>query len=327
MRRINPLLRTCLLFTLACLSGTQSFAAPSSPTVTMLPNGLQIATGDHVIATYIWHDDALPRPYFHQLTTTDGIPVTRNYPPDPVTDKGNDDHPLFHPGAWMAFGDMGAADFWRNKARVRHLRLEGEPRVEPGQVSFTVVNAWETTDDPATVLSEEICHYTVSLQKGGFLLAVDASFRPTAGPVAFGDQEEMGFGIRVSTPLSVRHGEGLIRNSAGGEQEAGTWGKSASWCAAYGNVSGRWAGINVLAHPENFRPSWFHSRDYGLIVANPFGKKAMTGPGDSAVLPDRTLVDSGNTLRLRFGLYVFSLSSATEPDLAAMYTSYVQGKS
>jgi hypothetical protein len=59
-----------------------------------------------------------------------------------------------------------------------------------------------------------------------------------------------------------------------------------------------------MVAPENFRPSWFHTRNYGLIVANPFGRKAMTGPEDAAVAPDATVVKKGETFRLGFGVWV-----------------------
>ena len=93
----------------------------------------------------------------------------------------------------------------------------------------------------------------------------------------------MGFGVRLNTPLTVEFGKGEIRNSEGGLNEEGTWGKQAKWCAASGVIDGRRAGVALMPDPANFRPSWFHSRDYGLIVANPFGKKAMTAPEDKTV--------------------------------------------
>ena len=81
-----------------------------------------------------------------------------------------------------------------------------------------------------------------------------------------------------------------------------------------------------MAAPENFRASWFHSRDYGLIVANPFGKKAMTGPSDDSVPPDQTPVAAGETLRLQFGVYVFSVADGAEPDFDAMFQTYLDGR-
>jgi hypothetical protein len=51
-----------------------------------------------------------------------------------------------------------------------------------------------------------------------------------------------------------------------------------------------------MADPASFRPSWWHNRDYGLMVANLFGREAMR-PGARSPLTVRR----GQTLRLRFG--------------------------
>jgi hypothetical protein len=302
-----------------------SVHAPASPLrIDSEERRLHILVGAQRIATYVWQDENLPRPYFEGLSTPDGDPVTRNHPTDPEVDKGNDDHSDFHPGAWLAFGDLGGADFWRNKARVRHVRFSETPNVDGGTASFTVVNAYEQTDAGQRVICTETCTYTITSLPDGYLLQLDSTFHSADGPFAFGDQEEMGFGVRMATDLSVRHGGAMIRNSAGGKLEVGTWGKEAAWCAGYGRRKDRWIGANVMASPDNFRPSWFHSRDYGLLVANPFGKKAMTAPRDNTVPPDSNPVAKGSDFRLQFGLYVFSQSAGQEPDFGRMYQAYTE---
>ena len=307
-----------------------AFALPvlAQPMVTLAvrEGELDVLIDQKPVAQYIWQDDALPRPYFRQLATPDGIQVSRNYPPDPVADKGNDDHPNFHPGAWLAFGDAAGADFWRNKAVVRHLTFLAPPKTGKGSGSFTVINAYDTIGDNPKTLFTETCAYTVTTTKDGYVIIAESEFKPEDEAFAFGDQEEMGFGVRLATPLSVKHGGGFIRNSAGGEQEAGTWGKSANWCAGYGKIGDRWVGMSVMASPDNFRDAWFHSRDYGLIVANPFGKKAMTGPNDDTVKPDSTPVALDGTLRVGFGVYVFSVPGGDEPDFASMFDTYSKAR-
>lgn len=73
-----------------------------------------------------------------------------------------------------------------------------------------------------------------------------------------------------------------------------------------------------MPHPDNFRPSWFHNRDYGLMVANPFGRKSMN-QGE----PSRVVVKSGERLRLRFGVLLHSATTAQDLDLAAAYRDFV----
>ena len=56
------------------------------------------------------------------------------------------------------------------------------------------------------------------------------------------------------------------------------------------------AGITLMASPKNFRQSWWHNRDYGLMVANPFGRAALTQGERSTVTVKR-----GEDFRLVFG--------------------------
>jgi hypothetical protein len=72
---------------------------------------------------------------------------------------------------------------------------------------------------------------------------------------------------------------------------------------------GRRAGLLVFPHPSNFRPSWMHARDYGVLVANPFGRMAFT-KGE----PSRVEVRPGEAFRLRFAV----LAYAGEIDPAAL---------
>ena len=131
----------------------------------------------------------------------------------------------------------------------------------------------------------------------------------------FGDQEEMGLGIRVCTPVSVQRG-GTILDSEGRQNEKEIWGKTADWCDYSGNVDGQPIGITVMCHPNNFRPCWMHSRDYGFLAANPFGRNAF-GKGDKS----KVVVEAGETLRLRYGLLLHS-SVMDRRELSTEYTKF-----
>ncbi len=279
---------------------------------------LDIVIGGQTVATYVYEDTAIPRPFFQQVKTLHGIPITRPNPPDPEANKGNDDHPTFHPGIWLAFGDINGQDFWRNKARVRHVRFV-EPFLEqPERGEFSVEN--EYVGEDGTIVCHETCVYRVQCDTpNAYSLSGKSDFRSDRADFAFGDQEEMGLGVRMNTPLTVKFGEGKIRNSEGGVNEKGTWGQQAQWCAAYGRVDGKEAGIVLMPAPDNFRPSWFHTRDYGLIVANPFGKKSMTGPKDASVLPDSTLVKQGDTFTFGWRVSVFEDARGASPDFNVLY--------
>lgn len=280
---------------------------------------MEILIGGQPIATYVFEDSAIPRPYFCQIKTLEGVQITRPNPPDPIINKDNDDHEKLHPGLWLAFGDLGGKDFWRNKARVHHVKFI-EPIVEGSDGGrFVVLNSYEAADGQALPVCEETCTYSIHAVPSGYFLIAKSEFRSDKADFAFGDQEEMGFGVRLNTPLTVKFGSGKILNSEGGENEKGTWGKQAKWCAATGTVEGKTVSVALIPGPGNFRPSWFHTRDYGLMVANPFGKKSMTGPEDAAMAPDATLVRKGEVFKLGFGVWVSDTKPGAVPEAQAAY--------
>jgi hypothetical protein len=74
-----------------------------------------------------------------------------------------------------------------------------------------------------------------------------------------------------------------------------------------------------MPHPENFRRSWYHARDYGFIAANPFGRNALTGGPKSSVT-----VNPGEKFRLRFGVLVHSSPAEQPIDLKGAYADYLE---
>jgi hypothetical protein len=128
----------------------------------------------------------------------------------------------------------------------------------------------------------------------------------------------MGLGVRVASPITVKAG-GTILDSVGRKNEREVWGKTADWCDYGGLIDGRRVGVTLMCHPGNFRPSWFHARDYGLLLANAFGRKAF-GKGDAS----KVIVKPGKPLRLRYGVLVHAGPRDSTPDLGAAYAEYVR---
>jgi hypothetical protein len=77
--------------------------------------------------------------------------------------------------------------------------------------------------------------------------------------------------------------------------------------------------MTIFDHPGNLRPSWFHARDYGLLEANQFGRKAF-GKGPVS----KVTVKPGEEMRIRYGVFVHSGAPDKHPDLAAEYREYVR---
>ena len=266
---------------------------------------LEIHIGDQPFATYIHDNAAIPRPFFANVHAPNGTRVTRAFPPGP-----EDDHGDMHPGLWMSFGDLNGHDFWRNKARTEHVRYVEAPQVHDNKGTFAVENAYVSPDGAA--VATEIVQYEIVVEDA-FFLRWTSEFRPARKPLVFGDQEEMGLGVRLRPELSVASGSGVIRNDSGGENEAGVWGTASQYADYRGILNGEQVGVTIVSHPENFRRPWWHARDYGLLVANPFGRNAMTGGEKSAIT-----VAPDEVLRLRYGIAVYSneaFDAAGAPDL------------
>jgi hypothetical protein len=261
-------------------------------------------------AEYVFRDAKIPRPYLAHVRAPGGTQVTRNHPP--VEGRDATDHDTFHPGIWLAFGDISGADFWRNKATIEHVEFVEKPTVDSRGGRFAVRNRYRQGD---RTICEEVSRISILVRAAGYLVILDSEFTADA-EFSFGDQEEMGLGVRVATPLAVKNG-GRLANSDGGINEKQVWGKQAEWCDYSGTIDGRPLGILLVPDPGNFRRSWFHARDYGFVAANVFGRKAFTG-GE----PSQVVVPKGQSLRLRYAVLVHAgpidLTSAYQDALAAL---------
>lgn len=305
---VGTLLCALLLTFAALAASAQDFA------FTEQADRLVITHAAKPVAHFVFRDAKILRPYFAHMHTPDGIQVTRAHPP--VAGKDAVDHDTMHPGIWLAFGDVSGNDFWRNKAVVRHERFTVAPSVKAGQLTFVTESSLLATNQ--TKLATLGSRFVVSRGDEGFLLTWEASFTPTTDAFYFGDQEEMGFGVRVATELTEKRG-GVITSSSGATSAKGTWGKTANWCDYSGVLGERRVGIAVLADPQNFRASWFHNRDYGLMVANPFGEKAFTKGAAS-----RVPVAKGEPFRLRFGAWIHSSPKDGLADVVGAWEKFRQ---
>ncbi len=274
-----------------------------------------VTIGGQPVATYTYRDDEIHRPYFAHLKGPHGIQVSRNFPP--IEGQDLTDHPLYHPGLWMAFGDISGSDYWRNKAHVIHDRFLQKPSAEKDQGGFAVRNRYMAQDDPSRVVCQEDCVFQFAVRPAGYLITWDSTFQSDHA-FAFGDQEEMGLGVRVASPIRVEAG-GTIVDARGRKNEDEVWGNSAAWCDYRGPLAGYLAGMTIMAHPSNFRASWYHSRDYGFLAANPFGRHAFDkGP------PSSVVVEPGDSLRLRFGVLLHVGPAGRPPNLKAAYDDYIR---
>jgi len=301
-------------------------AAPDVPAVEFARGNdkVTVAIDGLPVMVYCSRDSTITRPFFTHVRAPSGVQVTRHNPP--IDGQDIVDHATFHPGIWMSFGDINGSDYWRIMARVRHVKFVEEPHGGPGKGTFVVLNEYLDQKDPSKVVCNEVARYTFLVRPEGYLLLWDSIFSSDKD-FYFGDQEEMGLGFRVATPLRVGAsgqgnlpaGSGTILDSEGRKNEKQIWGNSAKWCDYSGTMAGQLVGMTIFTHPDNLRPSWFHARDYGLLEANQFGRKAF-GKGEAS----KVVVRASEKLRLRYGVFIHSGPPDSHPELAAAYHDYLQ---
>ncbi len=279
---------------------------------------IAISIDGQPFARYVWVDPVIPRPYFCDVKSPSGLQATRNHPPIEGVDRT--DHHTYHPGIWLSYGDISGQDFWRLKARVEQEELKITTGGESGEGSFQVKNIF-IGEDGKEVCREE-CTFRVMAIPGegdplGYLLTQDSVFSSDKGDFVFGDQEEMGMAVRVATPMNVGDG-GTIRNAEGLINQEEVWGKVSDWCDYSGPIDGTYVGMTVIPHPGNFRKSWFHARDYGVLLANPFGRKAYTGGEPSAVE-----VKGVEDFRYQNGVFIYSSDERDDSLPTKGYEAYL----
>ena len=265
--------------------------ADSSPlTAVEKPDRLVIMQSGGMIGEFVFSDPKIRRPFFANLRAPGGIPVTRTWPPVPGVDAV--DHADMHPGVWLAFGNLAGHDFWRNKGTMKHESFAAPPAWKGDRLEFSTISSLLTSKD--TKLAAMRSDFSIAPKGGELHLTWAAAFTPEGDGFYFGDQEEMGLGVRMATPLIEKSG-GRITASTGKTTANATWGQPAEWCDYSGTINGIQVGAKIIPDPANFRPSWWHNRDYGVFVANPFGRGAM-----KQGKPDRTEVKKGETFRMKF---------------------------
>ena len=233
------------------------------------------------------------------------------------------DHPDFHPGVWFALGDLNGTDNWRLRAPVRHKRFYQKPQVDSDALSFAAEHDYLGVD--GEVLAVGRAAHRLRVSPLGVTLTFDETLTAEQD-LAFGDQEEMGLGVRLATPLRIETGgpsrlpPGTGQIVADGSRSGlpAIWGKPARWFDYRGRLGDDPAGVAVFCHPTNFRVSRLHARDYGYVCVNPFATAAF-----GAAEPTVTRVAAGESLRLRFAVLCHSGEPFPTARLEAAYEAYV----
>jgi len=233
------------------------------------------------------HGETFPKPYFWPVRAADGAVLTR--PIDP-TEK---EHP-HHRGVWLSVDEVNDIKFWAERGKIVTTDVKSKSG-NPGLIHLR--NEWLGHDGkPVLIETTKIAIHPNRLITYDFVLAP-----PTGQLARFDDTKEGLFGIRIAQSMREKEG-GVVVNSAGKKSTQECWGQTANWVDYSGSVDGKTYGVTLMDHPENFRPSRFHVRDYGLFSVSPFGEGAYQN--DPAKAKFVILDDARPSLRIRYGLYV-----------------------
>ncbi|MCD6052146.1 MAG: hypothetical protein K0Q55_3564 [Verrucomicrobia bacterium] len=303
LRRAGVLLAALHLAPLLGLAQESPGASPATIAFRETGDRLVFTFENRPLGEFVFRDTAILRPYLANLHAPDGTRVTRNHPP--VAGADAMDHDTMHPGIWLGFGVVSGQDFWRNRGRIVHRKFSEPPQFRGGSLAFATES--ELISAEGKSLARMMNAITISGRSNAWRITWEATFHPDVEGFYFGDQEEMGLGVRVATGIAELRG-GKITNSSGLTTAKGTWGRSAAWCDYSGFIAKKHVGVMVIPDPANPHPSWWHNRDYGVFVSNPFGRSSLKqGP------VSQIAVKRGDSYRLRHTILLHSSAEATNP--------------
>jgi hypothetical protein len=306
-----------------CAAGLLPAPAAEAPGVAIeaKKDVLEFRVGKDVVTRY--HvGESVAKPYFWPLTAANGAAVTRAWPLEKATPGDSTDH-VHQKSAWFCHGDVipegielkqkvkgiEGVDFWSEAPGHGVIACVhvGEPRNDKDHATVVTKNEWRTADG-AKVMDEV---RTISLYALGDarLYVLDIDLLASAAPITFGDTKEGSIGVRVNDeireapPKKEKGGHGHLTNADGKSGEKAVWGYPSKWCDYSGTIDGKEAGIAIFEDPGNKYHAAWHSRGYGLMAANPFGRDksgfpALKGKTDLVKLP------RGEHLRLRYAIFV-----------------------
>jgi hypothetical protein len=319
-----------------CVRGAAADEAPDSVRLKVADGHVDFLVGGELAGRYHYQDElSKAKPIFWPLYAPGEVPVTRAWPMQPAGPGGSTDHP-HQKSAWFCHGDVipeGLAlrdkikgvegvDFWseaKGHGRIVCVSV-GEPRWKKGKAWLVTKNEWQTADG-TKILDEQRILSLHAVGKGR-LLVLDIDLHAGAYPISFGDTKEGSMGVRVHDELREQRGTGKLTNAQGATREREVWGRQSDWCDYSGTVGGKPAGITLFDDSQNASRACWHSRGYGLMAANPFGRAASGFP---AVRGKKDLVRlaKGEHLRLRYGILLHA-GDADSGEVAACYRRFVE---
>jgi hypothetical protein len=285
---------------------------------------VEFKVGTEVVAKYHF-GPTVAKPYLWPVMAPNGVPVTRAWPMEKGKPGETVDH-VHQKSVWFCHGDVipegielkvksnekGArgVDFW-SEAKDKHgtivcVKVEEPKQVAKDHVSVATRNLWKTPDGVVMMEEERTIHFRDL--PAGRLFTFECVLHATVCPITFGDTKEGSFGVRVNDAIRTQLSTGGTVTAADGKTVSApakdnlpVWGQIAAWNDYSGTIDGKQAGIAVFSHPDNPPAAW-HTRGYGLMAANPFGREKSAFPSQKGKT-ELLKIEKGKSLTLRYGVY------------------------
>lgn len=323
------------LMILGTLSLTLSARAeePARVAIAVSADQIEFRIGTEMVARYHKGSD-VAKPYLWPVLGPGGVALTRSWPMIKGAKGESTDHP-HQKSAWFCHGDVipeGLAlksrikgvtgvDFWSEAKGhgVIACTVCTDPHLAKDHGWIGTQNEWRTAEGEK-ILDESRKIYLYPLGQAR-LFVFDILLKTSTYPIVFGDTKEGSFGIRINDDLREIKGKGVLENATGARHEASIWGQKSAWCDYSGPLGDTVVGLAILEDPHN-PPACWHSRGYGLMAANPFGR-AESGFPAQRKNHDLFRLPRGESLHLRYGLLVHP-GDAQSGKVAEVYQRFTQ---
>jgi hypothetical protein len=322
-------------FILVCI--VSAFGADSAEVkIRAAQDHIDFLVGTELVGRY-HHGPGVAKPYLWPVNGPGGRPMTRGWPMEKSKAGGSVDHP-WQKSVWFCHGDVNpqglpikhkakgieGVDFWSESPSQGCIVLisAGAPKEDKNHAGIRTRNEWRTAH------GDKILDETRGIELYDFtdtrLFIFDIDLHASVAPVEFGDTKEGSFGVRVNDEIREKPGHGKIENADGLVGEKNCWGRQSAWCDYSGEIDGKTVGLATLDDSANPYPACWHVRSYGLMAANPFGRKKSGFPAmkDNS---NRVLLAPGQHLNLRYGLLIHP-GDAKAGKVAEYYQRFVKMK-
>jgi hypothetical protein len=314
-------------------TGAATAGRPAALAIRVTDEQVEFRAGQDLITRY-HKGPGVAKPYFWPVHGPHGLRLTRAWPMERLQPGGSADH-IHQKSMWFCHGDVipegvelkakikgvEGVDFWseaRGHGVIRCTAVDA-PQTSGNRGVVDTKNEWLTAD--GTKIMDERRIISIYDFGAARLLVVDIDLHASVVPVTFGDTKEGSFGVRVNDVIREQKGNGKLENAEGKIGEKACWGQMSAWCDYSGSIDDKKVGIAILDDPSNpYRACW-HSRGYGLMAANPFGRQESKFPAMKG-RTDLVKLARGQHLKLRYGVLLHP-GDAKEGGVSDHYERFV----